>query len=372
MRPYFGHLYSQASAYYRQISFADEMLKQKLIETYSHNEYNPSKFNAEVNKFEQSLTDLDIRNEFAIRIKESIEGLNYAPFIFQVFQTTWGLALMDYIQFHKCPVIIEADDDMFSVNHDNKLAGHYLNQNSQVIKIAKNAFESADGVIVSSKHLKDQLKQYTYEDRIYVVENGIDFDIYDNLKNNKHKSYLHIGWQGGSSHATDLAMLENVIKPIHDKYKNVRFTFIGDATTLSKKVKNLERVTIETKWIPIDKFPQYIAKKGFDIQLAPMADNLFNRSKSNLRQIQAGAMKTPVVASPTIPYKGFPCIYAENTKESWIEAIETLIEDKEKREALGQEAYEFTKKNYSLERLAKKYHRTIQRIVKHYNKRRAQ
>lgn len=369
MRPYFGHLYSQASAYHRQISFADEMLKQGLIDDYAHNEYDPEKFNHQVNKLEQALHDLETRNKFAIFLHDMIKEENYRPFIFQSFQTTWGLAMMDYIQYLGAPVFIEIDDDMTAVNFDNDLAKPYIDPNSMHNKISKNAFEHADGMIVSTKHLRDRIKQYTYEDRILVVENGVDFSIYDNLKNNTHKTYLHIGWQGGSSHVGDLELIENVIKPIHDKYKNVRFTFVGDATSLPKKVQNLERVTIDRTWKPVDKFPEYIAKKGFDIQIAPMADNLFNRSKSNLRLIQAAALRTPTIASLTIPYKDFPALYA-NTEEDWVKAIETLIEDKTKRIQLGEEAYNFTKENYAMERQAKKYFRSMKRLVKKFDQRR--
>lgn len=370
MRPYFGHIFSQASAYYRQIAFADKMLKNKHIASYRHNEYNPEKFNFEVNKFERSLMDLEKRNEFAKYIKYAIETGENDVFIFQLFQTTWGLALMDYIQYLGAAVILDVDDDVFSVNRDNAAAASFFGADSKKLSIVKNALENADGLIISTKHLKKRLKPYSYQDRMFVVENAVDFDIYDKLKNNTHKTYLHIGWQGGSSHNTDMSILNDVVKPVHDKYKNVRFTFSGDpGPELSGHLKGLERVKLDRTWVPVDKFPQRMAKLGFDIQLAPLADNLFNRSKSNLRLIQAGALHTPCVASPVEPYKSFPAKFAKTT-EDWVEALSELIEDKELRENLGSEAYEYTKSNFCLDKQAAKYHRTLKRIIKKYNQRR--
>lgn len=367
MKPYFGHLFTQSSAYHREISYAESMLKQNLVEGYARNEYNPTKLLGEVNILEKSLVDLNTRNKFAEDITRLIkEGTG--PFIFQIFQTTWGLALMDYIQYLGVPVFIDIDDDVFSINHDNSMARAFSDPDSDKLKIVKNTLENADGIIASTEYLADIVKKYTYEDRVHVANNGIDFDIYDKLQNNTHKTYTHIGWQGGSGHDTDLEIIDEAVRIVCNKHKNVRFTFVGDASSLSDKTKKIDRVKIDRTWTPIDKFPAKIAKLGFDIQLAPLADNKFNRSKSNLRLLQAGALHTPCVASNNGPYKGFPCKHAKTTNE-WVAAIEKLIADVDARNKLGDKSYKHTKKHYNIDNLARKYANTLSKLTKKFKER---
>ena len=52
-----------------------------------------------------------------------------------------------------------------------------------------------------------------------MIPNAIDFTIWDKLKNNTHKTYINIGWEGGSSHTKDLAIIEDISYSLYDWFK---------------------------------------------------------------------------------------------------------------------------------------------------------
>ena len=76
---------------------------------------------------------------------------------------------------------------------------------------------------------------------------------------------------------------------------------------------------------------------GLDIALAPLADNNFNRAKSNLRVLEYWAADYPVIASPVLPYK-----FIKDDKDGllameqyeWFDAMERLVKDENKRRQL--------------------------------------
>ena len=351
MNVFFGHTMTQSSAYYRMVGFAEKMKELKLVKYFTGN-YDPEKLNAVVNEFENRLANQDERKGLC----EEIAFLNLKKkikmWIFQPFSSEWGIALVDLI--HKIyvePVLMEIDDYAFGVDSSNPNARNY-DPTADACTNIKHQLEMSDAVIVSTEELK---KMYLpFNKNIHVIPNAIDFSIFDKLKNNKHKSFINIGWQGGSSHKKDLKIVEPVIKAILKKYKNVRFTILGGDEGMPESLKRNKRIKWVNDWIPVNKYPAYKASFGFDIELAPLADTQFNRCKSNLRYLEASALKIPVVASNVGPYKNI-CAATCETKKDWIRELSLLIEDKTYRETLGEEAYKDVKTNYNMIDTAKHY-----------------
>ena len=88
----------------------------------------------------------------------------------------------------------------------------------------------------------------------------------------------------------------------------------------------------------------YCQKIDFDIALAPIADNLFNRSKTAIRALEMGALGIPVVASNRLPYSDYVMDgktgFLVNNEAEWIDALTTLIGDANLREQMGEAARE--------------------------------
>jgi glycosyltransferase involved in cell wall biosynthesis len=93
-----------------------------------------------------------------------------------------------------------------------------------------------------------------------------------------------------------------------------------------------------------------------DISLAPLADNLFNRMKSNLKQVEVWSRRLPIICSDIPPYNvdGVNmknCIlvpFKKNNEKDWYKAIKKLIVDPQLRADLGNQLYEDFKEKYNL------------------------
>jgi len=99
-----------------------------------------------------------------------------------------------------------------------------------------------------------------------------------------------------------------------------------------------------------------------DIVIAPLADNQFNRMKSNLKQVECWSRKLPIVCSDIPPYnvdgrhmENCVLIPAEkNAHKYWQKYLKRLILDADLRKKLGEQLYEDFKEKYHLANVTKK------------------
>ena len=99
-----------------------------------------------------------------------------------------------------------------------------------------------------------------------------------------------------------------------------------------------------------------------DIVIAPLADNPFNRMKSNLKQVECWTRKLPIVCSDIPPYnvhgrhmENCVLIPAEkNARKYWQKYLKRLILDADLRKQLGEQLYEDFKDEYNLATVTKK------------------
>lgn len=98
-----------------------------------------------------------------------------------------------------------------------------------------------------------------------------------------------------------------------------------------------------------------------DIVIAPLADNSFNRMKSNLKQTECWTRKLPIVCSDIPPYNVHGrhmenCILIpaeKNARKYWQKYLKKLILDADLRKQLGEQLYEDFKIEYNLATVTK-------------------
>lgn len=128
--------------------------------------------------------------------------------------------------------------------------------------------------------------------------------------------------------------------------RNVQYPNEGNfARRWTQKANNYARVLDET-----------------DIVIAPLADNTFNRMKSNLKQVECWTRKLPIVCSDIPPYNVHGrhlenCILIpakKNAHKYWQKYLKRLILDADLRKKLGEQLYEDFKEEYNLANVTKK------------------
>lgn len=99
-----------------------------------------------------------------------------------------------------------------------------------------------------------------------------------------------------------------------------------------------------------------------DIVIAPLSDNMFNRMKSPLKQMECWSRKLPIVCSDIPPYNVHGkhmenCVLIpnkNNARKYWAKYLKKLILDEELRKKLGNQMYEDFKEDYHLTNVTKK------------------
>jgi glycosyltransferase involved in cell wall biosynthesis len=249
--------------------------------------------------------------------------------------------------------------------------------------VIKTSYSLATGLFTSTLPLKEKTEKHLKEVHgikkdIFVLPNCNDY--LDWLyPTEKHNDKIIIGYAGSITHDDDLKLIVPVMNTILEKYKNVQFHLIGAIAKDKQDYFKAQfgkfsyRVKIKLGVPAFHFYPEYLAKQNFDIGLAPLAENEFNRSKSHIKWMEYSMYKIPTIASPVYPYcesvDGIKTIqdgktgFLASDEKEWIEKISILIEDKQKRLEIGQNAYDYVKDHWQYRDNIKKWVKAIQHYL---------
>jgi len=373
LRVWFGFTQLSGTVYYRMRGFADKMHKYGTEAAYEDFKYDGTESQTDWQnrivypkhdgKFEWSKWLLD---NFFERLL-SVADLS----VWQIAGNRFVLAFLHCIKgrFSK-PVITEVDDWLLDMPSYN-IASHPFKPNSESEWIAMEQLKLSDALIVSTQFMIDHLKEIFPGKPMHLIPNGIDFDIWDNLDKQlppeikgteKAEGVIRIGYTGCGNHIGDLDLIKRPLLKLLEEFPNLEF-MISNRFQVGKlklwpdvdhpRVKFLER------WILMDRYPYEINHWKMDIGVAPLRDNNFNCSKSNLRWLEYSALRIPTVASPVYPFKnsiehgktGLLC----NSELEWYENLKSLIVDEKQRRMLAGNAYLYIKQYHDMDKIAEKY-----------------
>lgn len=266
-------------------------------------------------------------------------------------------------------LIIDCDDLFLEPDKGNpatkKMGRHRLDRGNKRAMLAT-VMSLADAITVSTVPLKKKLHQHILDvhgiDKpIYVIPNCNDIEDWKYEK--VQTDNVVIGYSGGLSHNDDFEMVLPAIKIVMEKYPNVKFQLMGQMDLVKAKrvfgkwpqdLRNRILLMNATKTQP--EYPAHLAETPWNIGIAPLINSPFNECKSSIKFFEYSAYKIPVVASRVYPYSkdvlGVPVIEHEetgllcDTVEDWVTNLSKLIESKELREKLGQNAYNHIVKNW--------------------------
>lgn len=137
---------------------------------------------------------------------------------------------------------------------------------------------------------------------------------------------FHILISGAYSHEPDFRLIENVL-----------YTFLKDhnvTCTIWGMVKETNLTRLPNVFIRRDTQPNYsiylseLAKYQYSVALVPLADNMFNRHKSNVKQLEYVSCGIEGIYSDIGVYHELD-IYGtlvENTFDAWLDALNTKYE----------------------------------------------
>jgi glycosyltransferase involved in cell wall biosynthesis len=156
-----------------------------------------------------------------------------------------------------------------------------------------------DGIIVSTQWLGEKYRRFN--DNIYVIENAIDIVRYEKfsrrLKSNDSQK-LVVGWSGGTGHKNVwtkswMARIQNLMFT----YKDIHFFNMGENFAQDFHDRLQDRIGYVKSSSP-ENYPG--ALSHMDVALAPCGHTDFFRAKSDLRWLEASAIRIPTIADPFV------------------------------------------------------------------------
>lgn len=224
---------------------------------------------------------------------------------------------------------------------------------------------NADIVTVTTARLADVVKKYNKN--VEVVPNGLPFDKEQFVAGERDFDKCQLLYVGGTSHFWDLLTLKSLFYKIarEDIKKKLQVSLAGynDSNEESKRFWNAmesictanKRLDYERKYNrPIEDYMGLY--DGAGIAIAPLEDNYFNRFKSNLKILEAGCRRIPIVVSDIPPYSDeqSDLIMKCSSTSDWYKSIETLVKNPSLREEAGDHLGIYVRANYDLEKINEK------------------
>ena len=153
---------------------------------------------------------------------------------------------------------------------------------------------------------------------------------------------IRVGFPGGHpGHTFNLPVAEEALAALLRRHANVRVVLIGYVPAPPRLHAWASRVD-HVPYVDWRRLPFELAR--LDVCIAPLADNPFNRCKSDIKFLEAALARVPVVASPvgqlgeTIR-EGVTGLLADDTP-AWTEALSSLVEQPALRARLAKAAAE--------------------------------
>ena len=246
---------------------------------------------------------------------------------------------------------------------------------------------TCDTMIVSTQPLKEYYNKNAGTN-CTVIKNCVDVNKVPTVRKHIDNDRIRIVWGGSNTHLEDLKIIQPVIKKIKDEYgKKIKFTMIGyngvsdvpmkyEPIEGNDKEKKLIYQHIDLKikydkyiqWInPVDEYIERLSGMHFDIGLCPLKDNLFNRSKSNLKWMEYSLCEVATIASNVDAYKDInnnvDGLLVNNDENSWYLAIKKLIKEKTLRNKLAKNAKKRIIKDFDINKNWTEYEKVFDNLL---------
>ena len=232
--------------------------------------------------------------------------------------------------------VVEADDDFLHLQDWSPLLVSYVQQDFVPLDRFKKCLRIADLITVTTPELAELYKDYC--PNIKVLPNHVEVPVWElamaNGQRLKEPGKVSIGWAGWT-HGYDLDVLMGAIEPVVNwspmvNHNLATFTLVG----WPEAAKKFSCPVRAYPWMRIDEYRPVVA--SFDIGLAPLKNEIFNRGKSWLKVLEYMACGVVPIASAwhadysRLIKHGVNGFLARDKKE-WREYIQTLVDDPDLR-----------------------------------------
>jgi glycosyltransferase involved in cell wall biosynthesis len=322
--------------------------------------------------------------------------------------------LLDRLDSLGIVTIMDLDDYWSPGQHH---PAYLLIKNNGLDKLILGNVRNAKNITTTTSVFAEEMMKYNKN--VHILPNAIDPREKQYISNPEPSERIRIGWLGGSSHLKDLEILKGVagrfkgdglldkiqfvvcgfdlrgtmtmidektgqqtqrpIRPMESVWYQYEKIFTDDYTTISPEYKDFLLSFKQEEYANVANEPYrrvwtkpistYATNYNlFDISLAPIEENIFNKVKSQLKVIEAGFHKKAIIAQNYGPYQvdlvnsyEFGGGWNENgnsilidtnkNHKDWYKFIKKLVENPELIQQLSKNLHETVSNTYSIDKV---------------------
>jgi glycosyltransferase involved in cell wall biosynthesis len=238
--------------------------------------------------------------------------------------------LLNHCQKNKIKLLYDLDDDLINIPEDHS-EFHFLNRLSGIVL---KFLREADAVWVSTKGLKEKLKHIRQD--ITIMPNKHDDRIWKKKQRDVSCNEVRLVYMGTPTHDEEYEFLEIVGKQLYSKYKDQITIDIVGATTKQFLPAPFRRIVPDNPDGTYPGFVEWFTGQSWDIGLAPLMDNEFNKSKSAIKLMDYAALELTIIASKHLEYfeafgSEHAVHYVDNNTNEWFRDLCILIDNEKIR-----------------------------------------
>jgi hypothetical protein len=225
-------------------------------------------------------------------------------------------------------LVVDLDDDLLTQAAQRRLVrqeydGERLAALAEIVR-------RADGVMVSTRVLADRVGTLA-TCPVEVVENELDPLLWSSAQPAEpapDDDRTRLLYFGSRTHTADLALLEGLPSALGERLgREVLVETVGVVGRDASLPPGFTRVEATHQHYP--GFVRWLRRNRsrWAVGLAPLADEPFNESKSDLKLLEYAGLGLPAVASPVGPYRDAPAALALRAAglDDWVEQIATCL-----------------------------------------------
>lgn len=255
----------------------------------------------------------------------------------------------------------------------------FLARKYKLIKILDSIIKNSYKSFALTSGLKDIMEEFGIKSKIEIIPLGVDIKIFKkSINKNLKKKYCQnneflVISVGRLVEKKGMEYLIHAFKKVKSEIKKVKLIIVGDGPLYNKLLTlrdklELKKDVIFTKEINHILLPKYYSASDLFV-LPSIIDNIGDRETQGVVFLEAMACGVPVIGTNTggipdiISNKDVGVLIPEKDSEKLADEIIRLLKNKKLRENYSGNGYNHTLKNFSWEKIAKKYISTYKEML---------
>lgn len=241
--------------------------------------------------------------------------------------------------------LVVDNDDFWNLDVTHPL--YYRYQINNIPELIKAYIQIADVCTCTHERLASEI--YKLNKNVHILPNALPYGEEQFLDKKIPSNKVRFFWSGSDTHQEDIRILKEPVKRFKQlECKMVMAGYVENDIWNNMTFYFSAGRQLDTQIYRYNEVVSYMSAYGdSDISLIPLKDTYFNSMKSNLKVLETAAKKNPAIVSKVNPYLDLPVMYVEKQSD-WFKYARILVNDKELREILGQQLYDFCNKHYNL------------------------